>query len=101
MRVELTELSIDASRSLLGGTWAATFSDPTRNAAGNVGGILSAGHMTVSATPTAPTTCTPAPLVPPGGFSIAATVAANDITGTYTFGTCSGSFPGTISLGRQ
>ena len=34
MRVELTELTIDATRSLLGGAWRTTFADSSRNATG-------------------------------------------------------------------
>ena len=95
MRVELTELSIDPSRSLIGGAWTTTFADPSKNAAGSIGGILSAGQLSITASPTPTGACTPVPLVAPGTFSIAATVAGNEITGTYVFSTCSGSAPGT------
>ena len=101
MRVELTELSIDPSRSLIGGAWTTTFADPSNNATGSVGGIRSAGQLAISANPMPMVTCTPVPLVAPGTFAIAATVAGNDITGTYTFSTCSGSVAGAIALRRQ
>ena len=101
MRVELTELTIDAARSLLGGTWRTTFADSSRNAAGSIGGILSGNQLSITATPMPALTCAPLPLVPPGTFSITATVAGTELAGRYLFGTCTGSTSGTITLRRQ
>ena len=101
MRIELTEVTIDASRSLLGGAWTTTFADSSKNASGTVGGILSDRQLSITANPTPPLTCAPVPLVPPGTFSIAATVAGSQLAGTYSFSTCTGSASGTIALHRQ
>lgn len=101
MRVELTELTIDASRSLLGGAWTTAFADSSKNAAGRVGGIRSDSQLSITANPTPPVSCAPLPLVPPGTFSITATVAGSQLAGTYSFSSCTGSASGTITLHRQ
>lgn len=101
LRAEITELTIDASRSLIGGSWTATFADSSRNAAGNIGGIRSAGALSITAFPATTPSCTPAPQVTTGAYSIEASFSATDITGTYRFSSCTDSVSGTIALRRQ
>ena len=66
MRIELTELTIDTSRSLLGGAWTTTFADPSKNATGTVGGILSGSQLSITANPMPAVSLRAAPLRPAG-----------------------------------
>jgi hypothetical protein len=101
LRAEITELTIDASRSLIGGSWAATFAESSRNAAGNIGGIRSADELSITAYPATAPSCTPAAQATPGAYLIEASFSATEITGTYRFSTCRDSVSGTIALRRQ
>ncbi len=101
MRAEITELQIDSARGLIGGVWATTFADASRNATGSLGGFVSGSELSITATPSAPAPCSPAGPFPPGSYSVTATVSASEITGTYRFYACSTSASGTIALRRQ
>ncbi len=87
--------------SVLGGTWAATFPDPTRNASGQIVGFGGEGTVSFTAAPSAPRGCTQPVLAPPFNYSITATATDQAMRGTYRFSTCGDSVAGTMTLQRQ
>jgi len=103
LRLELTELTVDASRSLWGGTWRLDVPAPASASSGTFTGTRDGGVVQLILQPTPPVSCPPGPtFVIPG--TVAATnltLSGGSLTGAYTYAACSGSVPGTLSVRRQ
>lgn len=100
LRLELTELTVDVSRSLLGGTWRAEY--PDGGATGTVAGLRNGAAIDVVLEPSTLRPCPPA-LFPSraGAYSVTLTVGAGTMAGAYNYQSCDGVVPGTLSLERR
>jgi len=103
LRLELTELSIDANRSLLGGSWRVESPAPERSASGTIAGTRSGAVVQLSLQPSVPLPCAPGPFAgAAGGYAATSlTVSAATIAGPYAYQTCDGSVPGALTVRRQ
>ncbi|MGE0359202.1 MAG: hypothetical protein AB7H93_00400 [Vicinamibacterales bacterium] len=103
LHLELTELTVDSNRSLLGGTWRAEFPTGGRVAAGSVAGLRSGRSVQLTLQPSTPLPCPPGPFAAGGGTYSATDLTASDATiaGPYTYQTCDGSVPGALTVRRQ
>jgi hypothetical protein len=100
MRLDVGERVVDGTGAI-NGTWAMTFADVQRNAGGMVTGLVMGTQMTGLGTTQPVPTCPPAPFSSPGSLSIAATVSATEMVGTYLYSVCTTSRSGTLALRRQ
>lgn len=86
-------LSLSQSGSALTGTWSSQYNVPGANNGGSLTGSINAsGSMTVTLTPSVPTSCP---------FNATAAASGNQINGTYAAFNCSVAVSGTFGLARR
>ena len=76
----------------LSGTWSSTFPDPSNNNSGTLSGSVNGSSVMITLTPSVPISCP---------FQVTATVAGNQMTGTYAAVNCSVPDSGSISLSKS
>ncbi|MBP7775846.1 MAG: hypothetical protein KA371_01810 [Acidobacteria bacterium] len=103
LRLTIDERRIDGSRSLVSGSWSATFQDASRNGAGTLGGTITGATGTLLLTPVAPPACASGPFASVIGSYSAPQLAISSaaIQGPYSQSTCTGSLTGTLTLSKQ
>jgi hypothetical protein len=100
LRLELTELTIDARRGLVGGTWRADFA-ATGATTGTVAGLRNDASIEIMLEPLTPPPCPPASFRGRAGTFWAALTRADDaIAGAYTYQSCDAAAPGALTLRR-
>ena len=83
-------VTIAQSGSSLTGTWSFTAGGDTNS--GSLSGSVTGSSLSVTLTPSVPTSCP---------FQVTATVSGNTITGTYAAFNCTVAISGSINLTRQ
>ena len=103
LRLTIEERRIDDSRSLLSGTWSATFQDGSRNGAGTLSGTITGTTATLLLTPSTPPACASGPFAATiGSYSAPQlTVSGASIQGAYSQATCTGAVSGTLAASQQ
>ena len=104
LRVQLEELVLGNTQSLLNGTWTAAFSDATKNGSGDVSGSVTGTAVQVTFRRSVPLTCAnPGPVAAVYGsyFSLNLAVAGSTISGPYNFQTCTTAVSGALTLTMQ
>ncbi len=102
LSLDLTELTVDADRSLLGGTWRADFPSPGRGGSGIVAGLRNGSAIQLALQPSTPLPCPPGPFASIGGTYSATALTLSDatISGRYTYQTCESAVPGSLTVRR-
>ncbi|MGD9904732.1 MAG: hypothetical protein AB7U83_14810 [Vicinamibacterales bacterium] len=102
LHLDLTELTIDATRSLLGGTWRAEFT-AVPPASGTVAGLRTGTTVQIVLQPTTPPPCPSAPLPGTTGTFSAVNLSLDGtaISGEYAYAACTGAVTGTLSIRRR
>jgi|694.fasta_scaffold54566_4 hypothetical protein len=103
LRVALQDTLLNGN-SVLSGTWATTYADASKNAAGEASGGVTGTTVFLTLRRTPPLTCASAGLTPAlnGGLvSLALTLSGRTIAGSYTYQACAGAIPGTLTLTKQ
>lgn len=102
LHLELTELTVDSNRSLLGGSWRAEFPAGGRGAAGTVAGLRNGRSIQMTLQPSTPLPCPPGPFAAAGGTYSATDLTSSDATiaGPYTYQTCERAVAGSLTVRR-
>lgn len=101
LHLELTELTVDARRGLVGGTWRAEFA-ATGAATGTIAGLRNDASIDVMLEPLTPRPCPLASFTGrPGTFWATLTLGDDTLAGAYTFQSCDGAAPGALIIRRR
>lgn len=102
LSLDLTELTVDADRSLLGGTWRADFPPPGRGGSGIVAGLRTGSAVQLALQPSTPLPCPTGAFASTGGTYSATALTLSDATiaGRYTYQTCESAVPGSLTVRR-
>lgn len=103
VRLTIEERRIDDVRSLVAGTWSATYQDASRNGAGTLGGTITGAAGSLLLAPFTPPPCASGPFASAVGSYSAPqlTISNASIHGPYSQATCAGSLTGTLTLAKQ
>jgi hypothetical protein len=103
LRLAVEEAPIGNGRSVLGGTWSATFDDATANASGTLSGGVAGTEAQLTLRRSTPLICpNPGPVTSAYGSFFAPTlvIGGNAITGPYDYIACGGTAAGRLDLRR-
>lgn len=103
LRLVLEERPINASESLVMGSWTTTFADATKNGEGTFSGGVNGTRGFLTLGPSRSITCAaPSMVFGTVGTYVASTLTVENsaIRGSYLFLTCSGSISGTLEVRR-
>ncbi len=102
LRVVLFETSPDGRQ--LGGTWTATFADPSKNASGDLSGTVDGGAVSLTLLRSVPIVCpNPGPVTSSYGsfFARNLTIVGTTMSGSYDYFACAGNAAGSLQVSRQ
>jgi len=102
LRLTLDERQVDATRSLVSGTWTASFEDRSRDGAGTLSGVITNAVGSMMLVPTTPHTCDRVFAVTAGTISTPQlAISARSMEGPYSQALCPGTATGTLTLTKQ
>ncbi len=87
----IVHVTVSQSGSALTGTWTFTFANPANNIGGTLAGNVNGRSVTATLAPSAAASCS---------FTLAATVAGDQMTGTYESAKCAVVVTKLIALSR-
>lgn len=102
LRLTLEERQVDARRSLITGTWTASYEVRSRDGSGTLTGTITDAIATLLLTPSTPGECDQVLPVAAGTYSTPQlTVSATSIQGAYSQLLCAGTATGRLTLTKQ
>lgn len=101
--LQLEDRPLDPSRSLLGGTWSASFPEVTRVEAGTIGGTSSGTTISVLLSPLTRPTCSPPAAFPSlaGSFTLTLDETGGLMTGSSLYADCDIGVTGRAELTKR
>jgi hypothetical protein len=102
LRLTLEERQVDTRRSLITGTWTASYQARSRDGAGTLTGTITDALATLLLVPSTPVECDQVLPLAAGAYSTGSlTVSATSIQGPYSQLLCAGTVTGTLTLTKQ
>ncbi|MCC6987394.1 MAG: hypothetical protein IT181_00250 [Acidobacteria bacterium] len=99
LRLTVEERQVDARRSLLTGTWTASYQDRARDGAGSLTGTITDATGTLLLVPSTPGACDRVLLAAAGSYSASElAISAASMRGAYSQLLCTSTITGTLSL---